>query len=113
MVSQMQVTELVWSKTEEALAREAFELAQKREINALIREVNQAAGSLSELNDLWQLHDFLSARRHAIDGKYYYDPASLIFLFAQLMKEGWLHFDDLAGLEKDKLARISSLSRIL
>lgn len=109
----MQVTELVWSKAEETLAREAFDLAHDREISALIREVNQAAGSLSELNDLWQLHDFLSARRHAIDGKYHYDPASLIFLFAQLMKEGWLHFDDLAGLEKDKLTRISSLSRIL
>jgi hypothetical protein len=109
----MQVTELVWSKTEETLAREAFELAHNREINALIREVNQTAGSLSELNDLWQLHDFLSARRHAIDGKYHYEPASLIFLFAQLMKEGWLHFDDLAGLEKDKLARISSLARML
>jgi hypothetical protein len=113
MVSQMQVTELVWSKAEETLAREAFELAHHRETNALIREVNHAASSLAELNDLWQLHDFLSARRHALDGKYHYDPASLIFLFAQLMKEGWLHFDDLAGLERDKLARISSLARML
>lgn len=109
----MPVTEVAWSRKEETIAREAFELAHSREIDALIREVNGAAGSLSALDDLWQLHDFLSARRHAIDGKYDYDPASLIFLFAQLMKEGWLHFDDLAGLEKDKLARISSLARML
>ena len=109
----MPVTEAVWSRQEEAVAREAFELAHGREINTLIKEVNQAAGSLSELEDLWRLNDFLSARRHAIDGKYDYDPASLIFLFAQLVKEGWLHFDDLAGLAKDKLARISSLARML
>jgi hypothetical protein len=33
----------------------------------------------------------------------------LIFVFAQLMRKGWRHLDDLAGLSADQLAQISGL----
>jgi hypothetical protein len=108
----MQVTEIMWSQEEQAIARMAFDRAYERETSALIQEVNGFAGSLTELTDLWKLHDFLSARRHALDGKYDYQESFLMFLFAQLIKEGWLSAADLGGLAKDKLAKISSLSRM-
>jgi hypothetical protein len=108
----MQSTEMTWSAAEQAIAKEAFERAHARETNALIQQVSQAAASLSELDDLWQLNDYLNARRHALDGKYDYQYSMLFFLFAQLLKEGWLDLTDLAGIEKDKLAKITSLSRM-
>jgi hypothetical protein len=36
----------------------------------------------------------------------------LIFVFAQLVREGWLHIKDLEGLEVDKIAKVSALTRM-
>lgn len=108
----MQVSDIEWSKTEEKIAEEAFRRAYEREINALIQEVREQASTLNELQDMWQLHDFLSARRHDIDGKYDYRYSVLIFVFARLVKEGWLHLHELEGLEKDKLTKVAALARM-
>jgi hypothetical protein len=61
---------------------------------------------------MWHLHDFLSARRHEVDGKYDYRYSMLIFIFARLVKEGWLHLNELEGLDKSKIAKIAALSRM-
>ena len=106
----MQVSEVDWSKTEKTVAKEAFERAYEREIAALIAEVRAQASAIAELDDMWRLHDFLSARRHDIDGKYDYSYSVLIFIFARLVKEGWLHLDELKGLETDKLSKVAALS---
>jgi hypothetical protein len=106
------VTEVDWSEIEKKVAKEAFDRAYQREINALLQEVRQRASTILELSDMWQLHDFLSARRHDIDGKYDYKYSVLIFVFAGLMKEGWLHIHELEGLEKDKLTKIAALARM-
>lgn len=106
------MTEVDWSEIEKKVAKEAFDRAYQREINALLQEVRQRAGTILELSDMWQLHDFLSARRHDIDGKYDYKYSVLIFVFAGLMKEGWLHIHELEGLEKDKLTKIAALARM-
>ncbi len=108
----MQVNEIGWSVGEQAIAKTAFERAYEREISSLINEVRKAASLIGSLDDVWQLHDFLSARRHNIDGRYDFDYTSLMFVFAGLLKEGWLSLQDLDGLGKDKLAKISSLSRM-
>jgi Photoprotection regulator fluorescence recovery protein len=108
----MQVSEVDWSQTEQKVAKEAFEKAYAREIAALIQEVRAQASAIAELDDMWCLHDFLSARRHDLDGKYDYSYSVLIFIFAQLVKEGWLHLDELKGLETDKLSKVAALARM-
>lgn len=108
----MQVSEIEWSKTEQQVAKEAFEKAYEREIAALIEEVRAQASAIAKLDDMWRLHDFLSARRHDIDGKYDYSYSVLLFIFAQLVKEGWLHLDELKGLQTDKLSKVAALSRM-
>lgn len=65
------------------------------------------------MDDIWQLHDFLSARRHELDGKYDDRESGLIFVFSNLVKEGWLSLDELDGLEPAKLSKISALTRML
>ncbi len=108
----MQVSEIEWSKVEKQVARAAFDKAYEREISALIQTVCQRANSIVEPNDMWQLHDFLSARRHDMDGKYDYRYSSLVFVFAGLLREGWLQLDELEGLDQDKLAKIAALARM-
>ncbi len=119
----MQETEIIWSETEQKIAHEAFLKAYQRETTSLIHQIRVLASEIVELDHVWNLHDFLSARRHQIDGKYdYLNPArqgrdldqysALIFVFSQLVKEGWLHLDDLEGLDQDKLAKIAALTRM-
>jgi hypothetical protein len=106
----MQVTDINWTEAEQDIAQQAFDLAYKRETDALIQQVREGSGQIQRLDDIWQLHDFLSARRHDLDGKYDYRFSMLIFVFANLIKEGWLTPADLTGLSTDKLAKISSLA---
>jgi len=108
----MQANAIGWSESEQKIASEAFQKAYERETSTLIREIRESASHISELEDIWRLHNFLSARRHEIDGKYDYDYSALTFVFATLVKQGWLQIDELNGLEKDKLAKIASLARM-
>lgn len=108
----MQVSEAEWTDTEKTIARTAFDQAYKREIEALLKQVQEETSTLTELGELWRLHDFLSAKRHQVEGKYDYEYSALPFVFAGLVKEGWLHLSELEGLSKDKLAKISSLARM-
>lgn len=106
----MQVTDTDWSKTEQIVAKAAFDKAYQREVAALMQQVRAGASEIASLEDLWQLHDFLSARRHELDGKYDYRYSVLIFVFSRLIREGWLHVDELAGLAPDKLTKITVLA---
>ncbi len=106
------MSDLKWTETEKKIASEAFQIAYEREIDSLIEEVHHKATTLAKLDDIWNLHDFLSARRHEIDGKYDFRDSGLIFVFARLVKEGWLNLDRLKGLDKDKLSKISALARM-
>jgi hypothetical protein len=108
----MQVSDVEWSKIEQEIAQEAFEKAYQREIQALIKEVREQANAIAQIDDMWHLHDFLSARRHQVDGKYDYQYSALVFTFARLVKEGWLQLKELEGLDKTKIAKIAALSRL-
>jgi Photoprotection regulator fluorescence recovery protein len=108
----MTVNNIDWSKTEKQVAQVAFEKAYDREVSALIAEVREKATTISAIEDIWHLHNFLSARRHEIDGKYDDRESVLIFVFAGLIKEGWLHLNELEGLGSDKLTKVTALSRM-
>ncbi len=108
----MPVSNVEWSVTEKEIVQAAFERAYQREIAALIQEVRERASSLEALEDMWRLHDFLSARRHEIDGKYDQQDAGLIFVSSRLVKEGWLHLNELEGLAVDKLTKVAAMTRM-
>ncbi|MBD2107196.1 MULTISPECIES: hypothetical protein [unclassified Nodosilinea] len=86
--------------------------AYSREINGLVQVVRDRANSLNSMDDLWQLHDFLSARRHELDGKYDDRESALLFVFSSFVKEGWLSLDELEGLDPAKLSQITALTRM-
>jgi hypothetical protein len=106
----MPTTDTQWSTTEERIAKTAFEQAYSRELEATMAEAKRQANLAQNPEDLWQLNDFLSARRHYLDGKYDDRPEGLVFVFAQLIKEGWLVMAELNGLSADKLSKIRVLT---
>jgi len=99
-----------WSKGEKNVARRAFERAYERECAALIEEVRQRAGRLTGAEDLWELHEYLTRQRKAVDEKYDFRYSVLLFVLARLVGDGWLEESELAGLSEDKLAKIRYLS---
>lgn len=100
------------SATEEKIAEQALQKAYEREISALINDIRDRANSLNEIEDLWDLHDLLSTKRYEIDGKYAYNSSSMVFDFANLVKEKWLTLEDLQGLPSEILSKISALARM-
>jgi site-specific recombinase XerC len=108
----MQVSEAEWTDTEKKIAKTVFDKAYNREIEALLKQVREQASTIVELTDLWQLHDFLSAKRHEVEGKYDYQYSALLFVFAGLVKEGWLHLNELEGLSQDKRSKVAALARM-
>lgn len=108
----MQLANIQWSQTEQDTAQAALATAYQRESLALMQEVRDRAQAITTLEELWVLHDFLSVRRHEIEGKYAFEPLSLIFVFAQLVKEGWLQMADFTELDPDKQTKIVALARM-
>ncbi|PZV02026.1 MAG: hypothetical protein DCF32_15540 [Leptolyngbya sp.] len=108
----MHTSELQWSSEEKTLAKAAIATAYSREISGLVQVVRDRASSLTSMDDLWQLHDFLSARRHELDGKYDDRESALLFVFSSLVREGWLSLDELKGLDTAKLSKITALTRM-
>jgi hypothetical protein len=106
----MQAIDKHWSPQEEKIAQKAFNKAYEREIAALIQEVERQAQQVQAAEDLWRLHDLLSAKRHEIDGKYHYDPSSILFILAELVQGGWLQLQELQGLNQDKVSKIKALT---
>ena len=63
----MSTTENQWSSVEKEIAHVALEKARSREIETLIETVRAASSSITTLDDMWRLHDFLSSKRHELD----------------------------------------------
>ena len=114
----------IWSAIEKTVAQEAFKKAYERETNDLIDQLSEKIKGVENIDAVWEIHDYLSAKRHQIDGRYYLtmqkylgqengkenDYSALVFLFADLLKEKWLLREDLSGLSPDKISKISALS---
>jgi len=98
-----------WSKTEKKIARIAFDKAYQRECSNLIEKIRTKAREITEPDNIWRFHDFLTEKRDEIDEKYDYRYSVLVLVFARLINDGWLDFDDLKGLAENKIDRIESL----
>ena len=108
----LMVSEVEWSNAEREIADKALKTAFQRESDTMVSLIREQSGKISCLDDLWKLHDFLSARRHDIDGKYDDSQSMFVFVFARLIKEGWLTLDELDGLDRAKVSKVSLMTRM-
>jgi hypothetical protein len=100
-----------WTEQEQAVGITALNRAQARTIERLIADLHRQVIELQSADQIWQLHDFLSIQRHGIEGRFEFRQESILFVFASLVKEGFLNLDELQGLDAEKLAKIMAMSR--
>lgn len=103
---------LKWSAAEKAIARKAFDLALRQELEAVVREAKDRAAGIEQPSDLWKLEHFLTQRRNEIDRKYDYRYSILPLVFGSLLREGRLSGQELHGLGGDKLACIRQFAKL-
>ncbi|HME11252.1 MAG TPA: hypothetical protein VKF79_00215 [Candidatus Acidoferrum sp.] len=100
------IRDLKWSREEKAVARKAFDLALKRELESVMMEAKKRAERIQEPSEVWDLERYLTDRRTQIDRQYEYKYSVLIFVFSNLIREGKLTEQELQGLNEDKLGAI-------
>lgn len=106
-------SDMTWSRSEKAIARQAFDAALKRELHELIQEAKEIAGQIKQPSDLWELQEYLSQRRKEIDHKYNYRYSHLTQVFGRLFYEARVSEEELRGFSDDKLETIRSFARFL
>jgi hypothetical protein len=105
--------EPIWSKSEKAIARKAFDAARKRELHEVMQETKQMASQINEPDDLWDLEQYLTERRKDIDRKYDTRGSRLKDVLGRLLYENRLGEEDLRGLREEKLKSIRSFAQFL
>ena len=105
--------EPIWSRSEKALARKAFDAALKRELHEVMQETKQMASQIKEPSDLWDLERYLTERRKEINRKYDYRYSQLTHVLGRLLYEKRLREEELRGLQEDKLKPIRSFAKFL
>ncbi len=106
------MNDLKWSQTEKAIARKAFDQALEREFEAIIRKTKQMAISIESPSQLWELEDYLSKSRQALDEKFDYRYSVLPLVFAKLIRQRRLRWEDLHGLGEDKLRYVRTYAEL-
>jgi hypothetical protein len=105
--------EPIWSKSEKAIARKAFDAALKRELHEVMQETKRMANQIKDPPGLWELEHYLTQRRKEIDGKYDYRYSQLTHVLGRLLHESRLGEEELCGLREDKLMSIRSVTKFL
>ncbi|MEB3227499.1 MAG: hypothetical protein VKJ27_03865 [Synechocystis sp.] len=108
----LQTTEAPWTESETQCAHTLLQKAYEREVSNLLEDVQAQVSDITKVDELWKLHDFLSAKRHEIDGKYDGRESVIVFVFAQLLKERLIDAEELAFLAGEKRAKIKALARL-
>src|ERR1039457_555803 len=98
--------EPIWSRSEKAIARKAFDAALKRELHELMQETKKMASQINKPDDLWDLEQYLTERRKDINRKYDPRGSRLKDVLGRLLYENRLGEDDLRGLREEKMKSI-------
>src|SRR5580765_3567747 len=80
----------IWSRSEKAIARRAFDAALGRELHEVIQEAKKRASQIQQSTDLWDLEHYLTQRRKEIDRKYDFRGSRLTDVLGRLLYENRL-----------------------
>jgi hypothetical protein len=105
--------ESIWSRSEKAIPRAAFDAALRQELHEVIQEAKRMANEIQKSSDLWDLEHHLTQRRKEIDGKYDFRGSRLTDVLGRLLYENRLGEEDLRGLREEKMKSIRSFARFL
>ncbi|MBV8188254.1 MAG: hypothetical protein JOY64_05945 [Alphaproteobacteria bacterium] len=94
---------LDWSGSEKKIARRAYEAAADIVLARALEEFKTKAAAVATPSDMWDIEDYLRARRREIDELLDFRYSQLPFVFARLIHEGYSDEAQLAGLSEEKL----------
>ncbi|MGA8438516.1 MAG: hypothetical protein WB762_06800 [Candidatus Sulfotelmatobacter sp.] len=106
-------SDMTWSRSEKAIARQAYDAALKRELHELMQEAKKIADQIKQPSDLWDLQEYLTQRRKEIDHKYNYRYSHLTQVFGRLLHENRVSEEELRGFSEDKLRTVRSFAKLL
>ena len=106
------MNEFKWKASEKKVANRAFEKARLAELDQLVQSFKGDAVSIDDADQLWALIDQMKDKRYQFEQKYDYRYSVLVSVLARLLGEKRISAADLAGLDDDKLAAISTKSEI-
>ena len=102
-----------WSPVEKKAGRYAFDRAYSAQCAVIREKVQKMAAKASSPSDLWKMHDYLSKERKRTDRLFDYRYSVLLQVFGILLRQGWIHTDDLAGLSDEKLEKIRRWAELM
>ena len=105
--------EPIWTRSEKAIARKAFDAALGQELHEVIQEAKKMASRIQQPSDLWDLEYYLTQRRKEIDRKYDSRGSRLTDVLGRLLYENRLAEEDLRGLPEEKMKSIRSFAQFL
>jgi hypothetical protein len=79
----------------------------------VMQETRRMASQIKEPSDLWNLEQYLTERRKAIDRKYDTRGSRLKDVLGRLLYENRLREEDLSGLREGKMKSIRSFAQFL
>ncbi len=103
----------IWSRSEKAIARKAFDAALGQELHEVMQEAKTMANQIQQSSDLWELEHYLTQRRKEIDRKYDFRGSRLIDVLGRLLYENRLGEEDLRGLREEKMKSIRAFAQFL
>ncbi|MGQ0684564.1 hypothetical protein [Bradyrhizobium sp.] len=98
-----------WSPAEKKIARRAFDQALQAALGRVMAEFKARASAASTSSQMWEIEDYLRRQRREIDEMFDYRYSQLIFVFARLIREGFLDENLLAGLSEEKRELVRSI----
>lgn len=104
---------MTWSKSEQTIARRAFDAALTRELHDVMKEARQMANQIKDPAELWDLERHLTQRRKEIDQKYDSKYSRLTDVLGRLLYEHRISERDLRGLREDQLMKVRSFAEFL
>ena len=98
--------EVTWTVREKKKARRAFDKAFERHCTTITADAKRMLENVTAPSDIWRVEEYLPEHRKTVDRIYDYRYSHLLLVFSRLMRDGWLTEADLAGLQKEKIARV-------
>jgi hypothetical protein len=80
--------------------------ALARHLSAIIARAKQMMAAVSEFSDLWELEAYLTESRKTVDRTYQFRYSSLLQVFSNLMRDGWLKEADLAAVPRGGFTKL-------
>lgn len=99
-----------WSPEQHTIARQAFELGNKRSVEHLINTLKEQTKLLDNPESVWKLHDYLSTERYQYEGRSEYNEGDILFVLAEMIKQNLITLGDLKGLDDRKITKIKAMS---